>query len=195
MVHGDNTGLVLPPPIAQTQVVFVPIPGKNKDLWPTLAAKCHDLAKLCEQNGVRTFVDDRKDKNPGFKYNHWELRGVPVRIEVGERDLDQGVATIATRYNKNEPDFKKYTMPFEEVGGKIPELLKEIHAKMYERAKKKRDESIMVCKTWEEVSSGLSWWRDCWPETREFGSFVDSVGGGQITEKMIPCPYRPWLAE
>ncbi|CAD7927373.1 unnamed protein product [Amoebophrya sp. A120] len=154
MVHGDNTGLVLPPKVAQKQVVFVPIPGKKLP-WEQLGEKCHDLAKPLEQLGVRVHVDDRKNYNPGYKYNHWEMKGVPIRLEVGERDLEQNVVTVVTRYNKYDADFKKFTIPFDELEKRIPKLLEEIHAGMLKKATVKRNEMIMVIKTWEEMKANL----------------------------------------
>ena len=163
MVHGDNTGLVLPPRVAQTQVVFVPIPGKKLP-WDSLNEKCRELAKPLEETGVRVYVDERKNYNPGYKYNHWELKGVPIRLELGERDVEQGVVTVATRYNKGDNDFKKFTIKFEDLAERIPQLLVEIHNDMLARAKKQRNEMIVKCTTWEEVQglclSANSWSRN-----------------------------------
>jgi prolyl-tRNA synthetase len=86
MIHADNTGLIMPPRVAQIQVVFVPIP--YKDDTKDSVKKCHELAKALKEKGVRVTVDDRKNYKPGNKYAHWELKGVPVRIECGPKDME-----------------------------------------------------------------------------------------------------------
>lgn len=93
--HGDDSGAVLPPTIAPTQVVIIPIPykGMEKEIDKT----CRTLASKLKANGIRVEVDERADLTPGSKYYYWELRGVPIRIEVGPRDVKQGEATIVRR--------------------------------------------------------------------------------------------------
>jgi len=155
LIHGDNTGLVLPPRVAQTQVVIVPIPGKKMD-WELLNMKARELgARLSEDADIRVHVDDRKNYNPGYKYNHWELKGVPIRLELGEKDLEQNVVTVATRYNKHDKDFKKFTIPIDDAVKEVPALLKSIHDNMLARATAVRNDSIVIVKTWEEMVAQL----------------------------------------
>lgn len=86
MVHSDNKGLVLPPRVAQIQVVIVPITYKDDD--PTvIVGKAEEIYATLKKAGIRVYLDDRDGYNPGFKYNHWELRGVPIRLELGKKDL------------------------------------------------------------------------------------------------------------
>src|SRR5580700_3067419 len=101
MAHGDDQGLVLPPMLAPYQVVVVPI-GRGEQLNPVLAAAQLLTAEL-RQAGIRSHLDDRGQLSPGFKFNDWELRGVPLRLELGPRDLAAGTAVIALRLDRNEP--------------------------------------------------------------------------------------------
>jgi prolyl-tRNA synthetase len=95
MAHGDDKGLVLPPRLAPYQVVIVPI-GRGEQLGPVLDA-AKNLAANLKQAGIRAHVDERVHLSPGFKFNDWELRGVPVRLELGPRDLDAGTALMTQR--------------------------------------------------------------------------------------------------
>jgi prolyl-tRNA synthetase len=98
MVHSDDKGLVLPPRVAQIQVVIVPITYKDDDA-STIQAKAEEIYKALKTAGVRVFLDDRENYNPGFKYNHWELRGVPIRLELGKKDLEKGEVRMVRRDN------------------------------------------------------------------------------------------------
>jgi prolyl-tRNA synthetase len=122
MVHGDNDGLVLPPYVAPTQVVIVPISG-NEEVHALAKSYYDALSK-----DFRVMLDDR-DKSPGWKFAEHEMKGVPVRIEIGPRDLEEGVVTIAKRYNR-----EKLTVAKEDVVQTIKPLLKSIHEAMLERA-------------------------------------------------------------
>src|SRR5262249_32498123 len=95
MTHGDDRGLVLPPKLAPHQVVIVPI-GRGEQGEHTLAA-ARDLAGRLKAAGVRAHVDDRAQLSPGFRFNDWELRGVPIRLELGPRDLESGTVVMAKR--------------------------------------------------------------------------------------------------
>lgn len=86
MVHSDDRGLVLPPKVARTQAVIVPILKKGDD-FEAINKVANDLFDLLKKGGVRVELDDRDNYNPGFKYAHWELRGVPLRLELGKRDF------------------------------------------------------------------------------------------------------------
>lgn len=106
MVHSDNQGLVLPPPVARYQVVVVPcgITAKTTDSERAdLIARSKMLAdELREATKLRVFVDDRDHVSPGWKFNHWELKGVPMRIEIGFKDIAAGVVTTVMRYTGNK---------------------------------------------------------------------------------------------
>jgi prolyl-tRNA synthetase len=128
MAHGDDTGLVLPPRVAPVQVVIVPI-GRDEDLVPVGAAAAALAAELVGA-GVRVRVDDRPQLSPGFKFNEWELRGVPVRLELGPRDLAAGAVTLADRLGAG-----KEQRPLAEVVAEMPERLVDYQRRVLERAR------------------------------------------------------------
>ena len=98
MIHSDNQGLILPPKVAQTQFVVIPIYSKDDDI-EGIKAKGHELASELKEKGLRVAVDDTEGKTPGFKFNAWELKGTPVRIELGPKDFAKGEAKIVIRHS------------------------------------------------------------------------------------------------
>jgi prolyl-tRNA synthetase len=119
MVHGDDRGLVLPPRLAPVQVVIVPILSK-KDGARTYWMQCgHWLKSL--KSDLRVNLDDREEYSPGWKYNEWEMRGIPVRIEVGPRDLDKGHVVLVRR-DTGEKEF----VSREDLASRLPQLLEQI---------------------------------------------------------------------
>jgi len=98
MIHSDNIGVVLPPRVAQTQIVIIPILYKNDDS-KALLDKAYELSKLLKASGIRIAVDDRDNHNPGFKFNSWEVKGTPVRLELGAKDFQNGEVKVAIRHN------------------------------------------------------------------------------------------------
>src|ERR1700747_1836436 len=117
MTHGDDKGLVLPPALAPYQVVIVPI-GRGDQGETTLSAAT-ELAAALRLAGIRTHVDDRPQLSPGFKFNDWEMRGVPIRLELGPRDLAAGTALMSRRLNYRQPDAAKEAIPLDAA----PDLL------------------------------------------------------------------------
>lgn len=128
MVHGDDKGLVLPPKVAPIQVVIVPIYNKEEDRQRVLE-KAEEVRELLASKLIRIHVDDRNELSPGFKFNDWEMKGIPLRIEIGPIDIQKQKIVLAKRYNKEKIDLK-----FEEIG-KIDIILDEIQAKMLESAR------------------------------------------------------------
>lgn len=126
MVHGDDNGLVLPPYVAPTQVVIIPIQMKN----PEVLKKAKEYYELLKKNGIRVKLDD-SDHTPGWKYSEYEMKGVPLRLEIGPRDLANGVLVLAKR-NTGE----KITVKEDELVNKVNSLLSDIHSEMYRRAYK-----------------------------------------------------------
>ncbi len=129
MVHGDDKGLVLPPKIAPVQVVIVPIPYKGADP-AAIAAKAKEVADKLKAKGVSVVLDDRDEYTPGWKFNQWELKGVPVRIEIGPRDLKQQQVTIARR-----DTYQKTAVKEEDVLVTVEKLFEEIQSNMFAKAK------------------------------------------------------------
>ena len=123
MTHGDDQGLVLPPKIAPMQVVIVPI-YKNDEGKDIVLPKVEEIKKILESKEIRVHVDDRSELSPGYKFNDWELKGVPIRIEVGPKDIEKQSVVIAKRYNR-----EKSSLGITEIE-KIPTMLDEIQEDM-----------------------------------------------------------------
>ncbi len=127
MAHGDDKGLRLPPRIAPVQVVIVPIyKDESKDKVMEAAGK---LTASMEQAGVRVNLDDRETVTPGFKFNDWEMKGVPLRLEIGPRDVEAGQAVVVRR----DLD-EKQTILLDNLPATIPNLLEEIQASLFQQA-------------------------------------------------------------
>jgi len=142
MVHGDDRGLVVPPRLAPVQVVIVPILSK-KDGARVLDA----VRALAEElkSDLRVNLDDREEYSPGWKYNEWEMRGIPVRIEVGPRDLDKDQVVLVRR-DTGEKEF----VSREDLPRRLPQLLEQIQTDMLERAIRFREENTRSCSDYEE---------------------------------------------
>ena len=128
MVHGDQKGLVLPPNIAPIQVVIVPIFKKNEDNAAVLQA-AQDIAKTLLSKKISVFVDDDETKTPGAKFYHWELKGVPVRIEIGPRDLASKQVVVVDRLGLG-----KKSIAFAQIAQELPILLDDIQKHLFDRA-------------------------------------------------------------
>jgi prolyl-tRNA synthetase len=172
MVHGDDQGLVLPPKLAPLQVVVVPIWKSDADHAVVLEAVAQVRATLGD--GVRVHVDDRDEYSPGWKFNEWEMRGVPLRIEIGPRDVAQGRVTLARRDLPGRAG--KRDVPLNGVSAAVQEMLTTIHANLYQRALDFRQAHTLDPKDYAEfqeaVSNGFanSWWcgkADCETQIKE----------------------------
>ena len=148
MVHGDDQGLVLPPRVSPIQVVIVPIykndEGKNK-----VIPKVNEIMDILESKNIRVFVDNRDELSPGYKFNDWELKGVPIRIEIGPKDIDKQSMVIAKRYNR-----KKSNLDFSSVED-ILEFLEEIQKNMLEAARKKTEENTKKITDYSDFKSEI----------------------------------------
>ncbi|GJP40264.1 hypothetical protein CLOM_g24547, partial [Closterium sp. NIES-68] len=149
MVHSDDKGLVLPPNVAPIQAIVVPIPFKDADRAAVVAAAA-DVGSQLRAAGVRVKEDARDNYSPGFKYNFWELRGVPIRVELGPRDLANKQVVLVRRDTG-----AKESAPWEGLGERVKALLATIHADMLARATKERDESIVKITKWEEFMPAI----------------------------------------
>lgn len=130
MTHGDNHGLVLPPNIAPIKVVFIPI-GKDEKVLNII----NDITKSLPED--ISYQVDTSDKTPGFKFADAEVKGIPIRVEIGMRDLENNQVTLVRR-----DTLEKIPVDIENVVSKIEELLPEIQQDMYDRALKRRDSMI-----------------------------------------------------
>ena len=168
MAHGDDNGLVLPPKLAPIQVVMVPITGKDEAVNNGILDKMYAFKKELEAKGISVKIDNRDTLRPGFKFAEWELKGVPVRLAMGGRDLENGTVELARR-----DTCEKSSHSQEGIADVIAALLDDIQANIYAKALKFRDESIRKVDTWEEfkeeITKGgflLCHW-DGTPETEE----------------------------
>ena len=144
MAHGDNNGLVLPPALAPIQVVMVPI-YKTPEERESLIAEFEKLKSAIEARGHSVKIDDRDTLRPGFKFAEWELKGVPVRLAMGPRDLAAGTVEVARR-----DTLSKETLPVAGLDEKVSALLDDIQKNIYEKALSLRDGNIRKCDSWEE---------------------------------------------
>ncbi len=149
MVHGDDKGLIIPPKVAPIHAVIVPIPYKTADSSAILA-KAHAIRDKLDKAGISTVVDDRKEYTPGWKFNDWELKGVPVRVEIGPRDVANGQVTLARR-----DTFEKIVVKDEEVVETVKRLLDEIQRNLFNRARKFLEDHITTVKSYDEFKEVL----------------------------------------
>ncbi|PIE51233.1 proline--tRNA ligase [Candidatus Fermentibacteria bacterium] len=147
MVHGDQFGLKLPPKMAPVQTVIVPIAKKDEEKEAVLNAAAEIAAELKSQ-GIRVEIDDRDGMSPGFKFNHWEVRGVPLRLELGPRDLQEGHVMASPR-NKPGRD-GKFTIPLEGIGAKVSEVLDAIQSEMLQAALDFREDHTYNVENYQE---------------------------------------------
>jgi prolyl-tRNA synthetase len=159
LAHGDDQGLVLPPRLAPIQLVIVPI-GRDEQGAAALA-KAEELAAELRAGGVRVHVDDR-DASPGFKFNDWELKGVPLRAELGPRDLEAGHVLVAHRVGEHDEKGRsvKEAIPFGEFVGRVPHMLDEYHGYLLARADSFRETNTASADDWgsfeQQVGTGFS---------------------------------------
>src|SRR6266545_2672946 len=132
MVHGDDSGLVLPPRVAPYQVVVVPI---GRDNWrETVLPKAQEIQRELVAAGIRVTLDER-DERPGWEFAEWELRGVPLRLEIGPKDIEKSAVLVARRDTR-----EKQSVPMDGLAARIKELLDDVQRNLFERAKQFRDE-------------------------------------------------------
>ena len=146
MTHGDERGLRLPPNVAPIQVVVLPIAAHK----PGVAEKARELADTLAAAGIRVRLDDRDTVSAGWKFNEWELKGVPLRMELGPRDIENGVVTVARRDN-----FEKTTIPLDDPAQAAKALLAEIQKGLWEQACAYKEAHTTVATTFEELEQGV----------------------------------------
>lgn len=142
MVHGDNSGLVLPPRIAPTQVMIIPIRQQQEGVLET----ANEVKAALLASGLRVKLDD-SEKSPGWKFSEQEMRGIPVRIELGPKDIEAGVAVIVRRDTR-----EKITAPIAELAQKVSEVLETMQKEMLERARAHREAHTYTALTKEEFA-------------------------------------------
>lgn len=148
MVHGDDRGLALPPKVAPTQVIMIPIgPAKTRE---QVVGKVDELYAELKKAGVRVRVDDRSDVSPGWKFNEYEMRGVPLRLELGPRDMENGVVVLVSRITG-----EKRIVQQADLVQEVQAMLAETQAEMFERAKAFRESNSRSVETLDEMKAFL----------------------------------------
>ncbi|MFD0671699.1 proline--tRNA ligase [Cohnella sp. GCM10027633] len=148
MVHGDDRGLVMPPKVAPTQVIMIPIgPPKTRDV---VLGKTDELFGQLKAAGVRVRVDDRADVSPGWKFNEYEMRGVPIRLELGPRDIENGQCVLVSRVTG-----EKKPVALDNLVAEVETLLEQIHGDMYAKALAFREENSFSVDTLDEFKAAM----------------------------------------
>ncbi len=169
MAHSDDNGLVLPPKLAPVQTVIVPIYRNDEDL-ARLSERINPIVERLKSLGVSVKFDTDDKYKPGYKFAEYELRGVPIRLGIGMRDLENNTIEVARR-----DTLTKETLPLENIEGKILALMDEIQLNIYQKALKFRDENTFKVDTWEEFKEQI-----------ERGGFIEAHwdGTGETEEKI-----------
>jgi prolyl-tRNA synthetase len=170
MAHSDDDGLVLPPKLAPIHVVIVPIFRSEEDL-AKITEKVNQISSALRNQGYTVKFDNRDTQKPGFKFAEWELKGVPVRLAIGPRDLENGTVEVARRDTK-----EKQVMKMEELSTAIPALLDNIQSNIYQRALKFKNDKTTQVNSYDELKKVLD----------EKGGFVSAHWDGTTeTEEAI----------
>ncbi len=146
MTHGDNNGLVLPPAVAPIQAVIIPV-AQHK---PGVLEKCDELVNELKAAGIRVKVDD-SNNSAGWKYAEYEMKGVPVRIEVGPRDIENGQCVVVTRHNR-----EKSFVALDGLSATVKQKLTEVNEGIYNKALENRENRTYTCKTMDEITAALT---------------------------------------
>lgn len=145
MTHGDNNGLVLPPAVAPVQVVVVPIAQHKEGVLD----KANEICKKIEEFGFRVKIDD-SENSPGWKFAEYEMKGVPVRLEIGPRDIVNNACVLVTRHNG-----EKEIVSLDDLDEKIDEKLKSVHDGIYKKALENRENRTYFCTNMDEIKEIL----------------------------------------
>lgn len=170
MAHSDDQGLILPPRIAPLQVVIVPI-YKGEEQKTVISARVNEIVKELKALGIRVKYDDSDNSRPGWKFAEYEMKGVPVRLAIGARDLENNVVEVARRDTK-----EKSSVSLDGIASYVKNLLDEIQQNLFNKAKVFRDENIRKADTWDEFVQLLD----------EKGGFVSAHwdGTGETEEEI-----------
>jgi prolyl-tRNA synthetase len=179
MAHSDDQGLVLPPKLAPIQVVIVPI-YKGQEQLETIKAKIDPLVKSLRSKGISVKFDSADNQSPGFKFAEYELKGVPIRLAIGNRDIENGTIELARRDTKT-----KQSMPFDGIAEVVAKTLEDIQSSIYQKALNFRTENTHQVNSWDEFLTQI-----------EKGGFISAHWDGsseteekikEITKATIRC--------
>lgn len=191
MTHGDDKGLVLPPRVAPIQVIIIPIYYSASDKESVLN-KANEIKKNLSNKNTRVQIDSRDEFTPGYKFNDWEMKGVPLRVEIGPKDLAKGKAVLVRRDNQ-----KKIDLSFENIEDGIVDMLNEIQQNLFKNAKKLQNEKIMTISDFEQFRTELEkgmMLHSPWCEDRNCEEKIKEATGADIrvipfdnTKTDLPC--------
>ncbi|XP_047522099.1 bifunctional glutamate/proline--tRNA ligase isoform X5 [Pieris napi] len=153
LVHGDDRGLVLPPRVADIQAIVVPCgmtASSKAEERKELMDSCQSLVDELKAAGIRADGDYRDNYSPGWKFNHWELKGVPIRVELGPKDISRGEVVAVIRLTGEKQTLKRNTAPTQ-----LREKLDSIHEEMFKKATKERDERLSLVTKWDDFTNAL----------------------------------------
>ena len=169
MTHSDDNGLVLPPRLAPIQVVIIPI-SKGGEQLEAITNKLSPIISQLRDMGISVKYDDADNKRPGFKFADYELKGVPVRLVMGARDLEEGTIEVMRR-----DTLEKETRPVDGIVEYVSKLLEDIQDNIFEKARKYRDDHVYVCEDYEEFKQ----------KVKNGGFFLCHWDGTEETEAQI----------
>ncbi len=181
MMHSDDKGLVLPPKIAQTQLVIVPILFEDSKEKVRKAAE--KIAEELKKEGIRGFVDDRTEYSPGWKFNEWEMKGIPLRIEIGPKDLEKEHCIVVHRHTG-----KKEPMTLAAIKKKIPVALAAMQKELLTKAERHIKENTAHAKDWEEFIKAVKakkWVKVYFHENEHAEAEIKEKTSG-VTARCIP---------
>lgn len=191
MAHGDNRGLKLPPRVAPIQAVVIPI-AMHK---PKVKNKAEEISKTLSQE-YRIKCDTREDYTPGYKFNEWEMKGVPVRIEIGPKDIEKGECVFVRR-----DTFEKIAVKFEDVGKRLGKVLEAIQENMYEECKRNMEKRTTTANNLDEfvekINTNQGFIKTMWCGKQECEDKIKELTGAhsrcmpfnqeQIGDKCVCC--------
>ena len=193
MVHGDDSGLILPPKIAPVQTVIVPI---SKGNWKeTILPKAEEIYSRLKSSSIRVYLDDRDTYTPGWKYSDWEMKGVPIRIEIGPRDVEKNQVVLVNRINR-----EKRFVSINDIEKEVKNLLDEIQKSLYDRAKRFVEENTRSAEDFDTlkgiienkrgfVKTGWCGSKECEAKIKEETSATIRVILDNDEEKFKKCVY------
>jgi prolyl-tRNA synthetase len=188
MTHGDDQGLIMPPKVAPIQVIVIPIYKKDDEKAKVMEVADKVFAEL-KAAGIRVKMDDREGLTPGFKYNDWEMRGVPVRLEIGPKDVEKESVALARRDvpGREGKSFVSQTG----LAGTVNGLLSEIHDSLLKRATEFRDANIHDPKDYEELKQVVAngWAFSYWCGSKECETKVKD--DTKASTRCIPLEGQP----
>ena len=185
MTHSDDNGLVLPPRLAPIQVVIIPI-SKGGEQLQMISEKVMPIVDELKKKGISVKYDDAENKRPGFKFADYELKGVPVRLVLGARDLENGTIEVMRR-----DTLEKETVALEGIADYVEQLLEKIQENIFEKARKYRDERVYECDNYEEFKEKIKdggFFLCHWDGTAETEAKIKEET--QATIRCVPFAYE-----